>query len=495
MGVETELLGLKNRYDGKEFRVIEREDGTIAVLAGDTVIVDSGVTPVTAIPSGPGVVDITSEGKSVGVAQHVRGVQSKLIVDGGTDTGLIRQGAFSNLSGATWTITEGTDADGFYVQLLYTGVGGTHAIAAFPTALDLSSGGGMDWVFDVEFPSGVESPAATLSLFLSNNSTLSNSASRTAAWNPGGTVGALKPGRNCFFSRIESSVTAGVEGSTATGYYGSNWSVNGSYTTTSPITHASIQFSAGAPEVGTIIKLRRVYYNNINTPSLIFGCDDCHKSVYQIYKIAASLGVRGVLPIVGSFVGLASYMTFAQIKELASLGFTPVNHTWGHISMRAYTYEQARAAIAQNQAFMLANGLGDCPILVYPGGHYNDAVIQAAKDLGYKFARTAGKRSLRLTPDYGLENPYRLGSFDTGGQTYDTIRNAIRAGLTDAGCEVMWLYGHNALPGNPATNSAAPGDTNYWYFGWHRALQVQIGQWIAQGLIRPMSGQDFVDSM
>lgn len=56
MGVETELLGLKNRWDGKEFRVIERADGTIAVLAGDTVIVDSGVVPVTAIPSGGGLV-------------------------------------------------------------------------------------------------------------------------------------------------------------------------------------------------------------------------------------------------------------------------------------------------------------------------------------------------------------------------------------------------------------------------------------------------------
>lgn len=51
MGVETELFGLKNRYDGKEFRVIEREDGTIAVLAGDKVLVDSGVSPVTASPS------------------------------------------------------------------------------------------------------------------------------------------------------------------------------------------------------------------------------------------------------------------------------------------------------------------------------------------------------------------------------------------------------------------------------------------------------------
>lgn len=54
MGVETELFGLKNRWDGKEFRVIERADGSIAVLAGEKVLVDSGVTPVTAVPSEQG---------------------------------------------------------------------------------------------------------------------------------------------------------------------------------------------------------------------------------------------------------------------------------------------------------------------------------------------------------------------------------------------------------------------------------------------------------
>lgn len=52
MGVETELFGIKNRGDGKEFRVIERADGNLAVMAGDKVLVDSGVTPVTAVPSG-----------------------------------------------------------------------------------------------------------------------------------------------------------------------------------------------------------------------------------------------------------------------------------------------------------------------------------------------------------------------------------------------------------------------------------------------------------
>ena len=55
MGIEQELFGIKNRPEGQEFKVIERADGSIAVLAGDKVLVDSGVTPVTAVPSGPGV--------------------------------------------------------------------------------------------------------------------------------------------------------------------------------------------------------------------------------------------------------------------------------------------------------------------------------------------------------------------------------------------------------------------------------------------------------
>ena len=63
MGVETELLGLKNRYDGKEFRVVEREDGTIAVLAGDVVIADTNKVPVTASVSDQGVKILGPDGK------------------------------------------------------------------------------------------------------------------------------------------------------------------------------------------------------------------------------------------------------------------------------------------------------------------------------------------------------------------------------------------------------------------------------------------------
>lgn len=55
MGVETELFGIKNRGDGKEFRVVEKADGSIAVYAGDVALIEPGKIPVTATPSAQGV--------------------------------------------------------------------------------------------------------------------------------------------------------------------------------------------------------------------------------------------------------------------------------------------------------------------------------------------------------------------------------------------------------------------------------------------------------
>lgn len=54
MGVETELFGIKNRGDGKEFRVVEKADGSIAVYAGDVALIEPGKIPVIAITSAQG---------------------------------------------------------------------------------------------------------------------------------------------------------------------------------------------------------------------------------------------------------------------------------------------------------------------------------------------------------------------------------------------------------------------------------------------------------
>lgn len=81
MGVETELLGIKNRWDGKEFQVIERENGDIAVLAGDVVVADTNKVPVTASMSDQGLVfDEPTTDAIIAIAGEAGGTTQ--IVDG-----------------------------------------------------------------------------------------------------------------------------------------------------------------------------------------------------------------------------------------------------------------------------------------------------------------------------------------------------------------------------------------------------------------------------
>lgn len=441
---------------------------------------------------------ILAGGSELVLPRHISGIDSPLIVDGGTDTGIVRAGAWGNLlSGSSWAVSEGVDAEGFYVQAIYSGTGTGVFGAAFPTPLDISSGGGIDILYDIDIPGGIDAPNFTLQFTLSNNSTFSNSAARVSIFTTNGLIGNTKPGRNIFYSRLESSVTPGIDGSTATGYYKSEWSVAGSYSINSPITHMAINFLSGATApAGTTIRLRPggVRINCINIPGLIFGLDDGHKTSYQIYKYAASRGLRGVLPVVGSLVGKAGgYMTIDQALELKDLGFTPINHSYSHVSMKNFTYAQAYDEIARGKDWMLSVGLGDCPIFNYPGGYYNDNVIQAAQDLGYKLGRAAGKNSIRVLPAWGIENRFRLSSVDLGATTLVTAQNHLRRMQADAGNEIVWIYGHQVTEGNPAPDATPPADNNLWYRGWYRTWINEASEAIARGKIRPLSAAELAE--
>lgn len=75
MGVETELFGIKNRGDGKEFRVVEKADGSIAVYAGDVALIEPGKIPVTATPSAQGIRLPSVEGVTVSGTRPTMGQQ------------------------------------------------------------------------------------------------------------------------------------------------------------------------------------------------------------------------------------------------------------------------------------------------------------------------------------------------------------------------------------------------------------------------------------
>ncbi len=411
-------------------------------------------------------------------------VDDGLLIDAGVNTGIVAAGAWSMISGAVLdtTVSDATDADGLYVSYVCP-VGGAgvadRASAAMPAAYqDLSSGGTLDLVVDVVLPSDVSTSSCDILLYLGNASDMANSLSRSFQYVAGGTSGALKPGRNIL--------TTNLLGSS----YQDTWTVNGSGTLSSPITHVALRMNN--PTSGMEVRIRELRYRAIGIPSVIFGLDDAHASVYWVYKLAAGLGLRGVIPVVGSYIGLGSYMTIEQLRELKALGFTPLDHTWAHTDLTTVTYDQARTAMRTNKEWMLANGLGWVPILVYPSGKYNLTVIQAAADEGYKWARTAGKNQIRYLPKWGIENPYRLGSIDIGAKTLATMKSYLLSLSSDEQSALGWIYGHQSVAGNPSESSAAPGDTLTWYAGWYRQLVQRIAELQATGKLRSLSGDDLV---
>jgi len=415
----------------------------------------------------------------------IRQTDAGLLIDSGVNTGIVSPRLWSMIAGGVTdtTVTDSSDADGFYVSYVCP-VGGAgltdRASAAMPAAYqDLSSGGEIDLVVDVVLPSDTATASCDLSLYLGNASDMANSLVRTFQYVLGGTSGALKPGRNIL--------TANLLGSS----YQDTWTVNGTGTLASPITHVALRMNN--PTSGMEIKIRELRYRAIGVPGIVFGLDDAHGSVYWVYKMAAGLGLRGVIPVVGSFVGSPSYMTLGQLQELKALGFTPVNHTWAHTDLTSVTYAQARAAIHSNKEWLILNDLGWSPILVYPFGKYNNTVIQAAMDEGYLYARTAGKNQIRYLLTWGLENPYRLGSIDIGGKSLATIKTWLTSISSDEQSALGWLYGHQSVAGNPAEGSAAPADALTWYAGWYRQLVQTIALMCSQGKLWSMSGDDFVE--
>ena len=419
-----------------------------------------------------------------------RGSGHRYIMDPGFDTGWVRDGVFTNLAGGgqDWAISYGSDVDGPYLQASIASDGASKILSApFPAAVDFSTfRGGIDLVADIDWPGGVEVDDFNFTLSLSQNSNFTNAGTITFNWYKGGTTGTLRRGRCILFARTE------------VGTPGFNWSVAGTYDPANPVTYAGVRLLANTtlPPAGFTIKIRELRARCINTPGVILGYDDAHASTEPLYRYALARGIRPVIPVCMNFVKtISNQMRVDTLLELQDLGAEILNHTYNHTDMRYYTYAQALDAIGTNRDQMSAAGINFVPVIVYPGGHYNDDVIQAAMDLGYVIGRSAGSLYSRVHPKFGLGNPMKLGSRDFSGQTLDTVLSDVDKMTTQQAHYLCWLYAHRSTPGNPASSSAAPADTLYWYDGWHRQVIDRLAEHKAAGRVRSLVASDLVKAI
>ena len=89
----------------------------------------------------------------------------------------------------------------------------------------------------------------------------------------------------------------------------------------------------------------------------------------------------------------------------------------------------------------------------------------------------------------------KLGSRDFSGQTLDTVLSDVDKMTTQQAHYLCWLYAHRSTPGNPASSSAAPADTLYWYDGWHRQVIDRLAEHKAAGRVRSLVASDLVKAI
>jgi peptidoglycan/xylan/chitin deacetylase (PgdA/CDA1 family) len=140
------------------------------------------------------------------------------------------------------------------------------------------------------------------------------------------------------------------------------------------------------------------------TVSLTF--DDGTASEYWARAQLSSHAMKGTFYINTSRPGTSDYyMTWQQVKDLASDGNEIAGHTAMHVDLTATEPSEAQRQICQDRVNLVAEGLPAPTDLAYPYGAYNSTVQQWAQQCGYNSARAVTpvvSESIPAADAYGI---------------------------------------------------------------------------------------------
>jgi peptidoglycan/xylan/chitin deacetylase (PgdA/CDA1 family) len=148
----------------------------------------------------------------------------------------------------------------------------------------------------------------------------------------------------------------------------------------------------GAEELFSFLGYRR----GLPQKSVLITMDDGYRSVYNIaYPILKRYGYTATLFIYTDFVGVSKMaITWDQLKEMQSNGFTIGSHTMYHSDLtKPKDGETKQEYIARVKEELYGSKQiidkklsQDTYFLAYPFGYYDQQSIQIARDAGYKIA-------------------------------------------------------------------------------------------------------------
>lgn len=161
---------------------------------------------------------------------------------------------------------------------------------------------------------------------------------------------------------------------------------------------------------------------------ILLTFDDGYEDNYRIaYPILQKYHFTATFFIITDFVSKYSrYFTWEQIKEMSGNGFSFEDHTLSHISLTKASDQEARNQLIQSKAAIEWRLGKKVEYLAYPGGEYDQRVIQLAKEAGYRAAFTVNFGRDRVNSTLYTLN--RIPIF--GGETHTFLRFWLRLKFT-----------------------------------------------------------------
>ncbi|KKT26236.1 MAG: Polysaccharide deacetylase [Parcubacteria group bacterium GW2011_GWA2_43_9b] len=120
--------------------------------------------------------------------------------------------------------------------------------------------------------------------------------------------------------------------------------------------------------------------------------DDGYYGQYKwAYPLLKKYGMIATFNIIINNVGKPGVLTWPQIKEMSDNGMFIGSHTLDHAALTKVDDNQLRDELVKSKEILEKNLGKEIDLLSYPGGDYNERVIQFVKDAGYRAALSVYK--------------------------------------------------------------------------------------------------------
>lgn len=132
------------------------------------------------------------------------------------------------------------------------------------------------------------------------------------------------------------------------------------------------------------------YKKALPSKPILITLDDGYADNYRVaYPILQKYHFMATIFLITDFVGnYEKYLTWDQIKEMSANGISFEGHTLSHISLPTASNEEVRNELVKSKEALEWRLGKKVEYLAYPGGEYDQRIIQLTKEAGYRAAFT-----------------------------------------------------------------------------------------------------------